>query len=75
MLGLTYTRFCDVCVNQAGMVSRPSWGCALVAFLYFHIQLRSGIINGKYIEPCRTSLEIFHVILGMYFGHFQVVFL
>ena len=52
LLGLAYTRFCDVCVNQAGMVSRPSWGCALVASLYFHIQRYSGIIKGKYIEPC-----------------------
>ena len=65
-------RLCDIRIDQTAVISRTLDACTSVIALNFDVVHAVFFVNRQNIQPCRASLQIFHLVLHMHLRYLQI---
>ena len=65
-------RLCDIRIDQTAVIPRTLNACTSVIALNFDIIHAVFLVNRQNIQPCRASLQIFHLVLHMHLRYLQI---
>ena len=68
-----FTRFCDVGIHQAAVVTRSFAGSASICALHLNVVKGIAAVNGQDVQSDRTPPQVFQVILSVDFDDLQIV--